>query len=140
MTNRIYPIGKDYIIANGGLITGNVKAMLVSTDPTKGNGRYYTVADTDQFLSIVPAGARRSAGVALTNKTTQNGVYNADPVTFPAVAGDTVQAMILYIDTGTEANSPLIGYFDVLAGFPFLPSGADVQAVWDGGVYKIFAI
>lgn len=140
MANKLYPLGKDYILTNGGIVTGNVKAVLVTTVTSKGANNYYPQSDSDQFLSAVPLASRIAPPIALTNKATNQGAYSADPVTFPAVTGSSTEALVLYLDTGNEATSPLVGYFDTVAGLPAQPSGSDIQIVWDTGATKIFAI
>ena len=141
MANALYPLAKQAMLSPGiDLSAGTVKAMLVSTKSANGAGNFYTYTAAHQFLSDVAAGSIVSAGIVMTTKTVANGVFNADPVTWAAVIGNEVDAIIIYIDTGTSTTSRLIGYFDTLTGFPLTPSGADIQAVWDTGANKIFAL
>jgi hypothetical protein len=56
------------------------------------------------------------------------------------VTGATVEALVLYKDTGTEATSPLILYLDTATGLPFTPNSGDVTISWDNGNSRIFKI
>ena len=156
MANKVWPLAKQAFLSTGiNLLTANLKAMLISTKAANGAGNYYTYSDGDQYLSAVPAGARLTAGVALTTKTvgalaanvpaagavaSPAGTLNADPVVFPAVAGNEADAIILYVDTGTDGTAQLVYYCDTLTGFPLTPSGADIQVSWDVGANKIFTL
>ncbi|WP_217639753.1 hypothetical protein [Arthrobacter sp. ok909] len=70
-----------------------------------------------------------------------NGVFDAADSTFTAVAisgSKTVQALVVYKDTGSAATSPLIAYID---GFTAVtPNGGNITVTWDNGASKIFAL
>lgn len=70
-----------------------------------------------------------------------NGVFDAADSTFTSVAvsgSKTVQALVVYKDTGSAATSPLIAYID---GFTAVtPSGGNITVTWDNGASKIFAL
>ena len=52
----------------------------------------------------------------------------------------TVEAIVLYKDTGTENTSTLIAYIDTGTGLP-TPAGVNSIAVsWDNGANKIFKL
>jgi hypothetical protein len=88
------------------------------------------------------------SSVALTNKTTNHttsalyygGVADADNSVVSAVSGASVEALIIYKDTGTAATSPLILYLDTATGLPFTPNSGDVTISWDNGNSRIFKI
>jgi hypothetical protein len=116
------------------LLTDNIKAVLVDT------GTYTPSSSADQYLSDIAAGARIATSGNLSGKSTTGGVFDADDVTFSAVTGASVEAVVLYKDTGVAGTSRLIAYIDSVTGFPFTPSGADVTIVWDSGANKIFKL
>ena len=68
------------------------------------------------------------------------GVADAADTTFTSVSGDTVEAIVLYKDTGDAATSPLIAYIDTATGLPLTPNGGDVTITWDNGANKIFKL
>jgi hypothetical protein len=68
-------------------------------------------------------------------------VFDADPVTFSSVTGNTVEALVIYKDTGNAATSPLLAYIDtVSSGLPVTPNGGNIVVAWDSGSNKIFKL
>jgi hypothetical protein len=101
--------------------------------------------DLHEFLSDIPAAARVATSDALTNKAvveTEPGraSCDADDVQLIPPAGQTVVAFVIFHDTGTEATSPLIAYFDTMTGLPFTTSGGTVTIVWDNGPGRILTL
>lgn len=135
MPNALYGLGREGFL--GGDIdwdANTVKAVLIDS-------AQYTVAiDTHQFLSDIPAGARIATSAALSSKTKALGVANAANVVFPAVTGASVEAVVLFADTGTPATSRLICYVDTATGLPVTPNGGDINLNWDTGANKIFKL
>jgi hypothetical protein len=62
-------------------------------------------------------------------------VFDANDITITAVSGDTVEAVVLYKDTGSSATSPLLAWFDVSQ---FTPNGSDVTVTFNAS--GLFAI
>lgn len=111
-----------------------IKAQLVDTS-------LYTVnLASHEFLTSIAAGARVGSPVILSNKTVTDGVADADDCLFSLVSGSSVEAVVLYKDTGTEATSRLIAYIDTATGLPFTPSGINQTVVWNSGSNKIFKL
>lgn len=81
-----------------------------------------------------------SASSAFTTKTTAAGVADADDITFTSVSGATVEALVIYQDTGTGTTSRLIAYIDTATGLPATPTGGDISVTWDSGSNKIFKL
>lgn len=69
-----------------------------------------------QYLADIPVSARIAGPVTLTAKATTGGAADAADCTFTSVLGATINAIVLYKDTGTEATSPLIAYIDTATG------------------------
>lgn len=124
--NVVYPKWKEAAIqgsANSSL-AGTVKAYLVDL----GN---YTYSAAHQFLTDLPAPARVGSPQTLASKTYVNGVFDAADLNFPSLVGISVEALILAIDTGTDATSRLVAYIDNATGLPFTPSGVDQPVIWN---------
>lgn len=135
MPNALYDLGREsFLKGEISWNTNNIKAVLVDT------GLYTPNLLTDQFLSSIPAGARVATSANLTGKTTAAGVADADDVTFTAVTGASIEAVVLYQDTGSATTSRLIGYIDTAAGLPVTPSGGDITVVWDSGANRVFKL
>lgn len=125
MANAIYPKWKEALIqasANSSL-GGTVKAALVDTG-------VYTYSAAHQFLSDLTG--RVGTDQTLGTKTYVNGVLDAADTTFPAVTGNTAEAIVLYIDTGVAGTSRLVAYIDTgVSGLPVTPNSGDINITWN---------
>ncbi len=91
-----------------------------------------------QFLTDLPGGARVGSPQTLASKTFVNGVFDAADLNFPGLTGVSVEALVLAIDTGSDATSRLVGYVDTATGLPFSPSGVDQPVVWNAaGIFGL---
>ncbi|MEU0937614.1 hypothetical protein [Embleya sp. NPDC005971] len=134
MANSLYPSAKQAFLSAGiNLTSDTVKAVLVDTGA-------YTYSAAHANLSDVPAPARIATSGALASKTITNGVFDAADVTITGVTGTTVEAIVVYKDTGTASTSSLIAYIDSGTGLPYTPNGADVTISWDNGSSRILAL
>lgn len=114
--------------------TDTIKAVLVDT------GTYSPNLSAHEFLSDVSTGARIATSGAFTGKTTAGGAADANDITFTSVTGASIEAIMLYKDTGTDATSPLIAYIDTATGLPITPNGGDIIVTWDNGANRIFRL
>jgi hypothetical protein len=135
MANTVYPKFKEAALSTGGnLLTGTLKAMLVDTGS-------YTYNAAHQFLSSVAAGARVGTAVTMANKSVASGVFSADNLAFSGlVSAPTIEAIVLYLDTGNEATSQLVAYIDTATGLPTASGQTSVTVTWDTGANKIFRL
>lgn len=137
MSNAIYPKWKGAIMtaaANSALNGGNLKAILVDTAA-------YTYATTHQYLTDIAAGARISTSGNMTGVSVADDVVDADDTTFSLVSGASAEAIVLFIDTGTEGTSRLVVYLDTgYTNLPVTPGGGNIQVAWDNGANKIFKL
>lgn len=111
-----------------------VRALLVNAD------LYAVDLATDEMLADVPVAARVATALVEGRAIDGAGVCDAEDVTFQAVAGAQVDAVVLWLDTGAEGTSRLIAYVDNFTGFPFVPSGSDVTLRWNDGPNRIFKL
>lgn len=132
MANAIYPKAKQkFLDALIDMPTDTIKIALIDTG-------VYTYNSADEFWSSASA-AEIGTSVTLASKTITNGVFDADNVTFTSVTGASVEALIIYKDTGSAATSPLIMYIDVAAsGLPVTPNGNNIDVQFN--VSGIFAL
>lgn len=125
MANKVYPLFKQALIqgTTNAALTGTLKVALVDTGT-------YTYSDSHEFLSSL-TGIVGSAQT-LTTKTYASGVLDAADVTFTTVTGATVEALVLFLDTGTAETSRLVAYFDTgVTGLPVTPNGGNIPIVWN---------
>ena len=133
MADAIYPLYKQSLIdgdANVDLNDLTVKVALVDTGA-------YTYSDTHQFLSSLTG----VVGTAQTivNTTVTDGLFDGDNVTYIGVTGNSVEALVIYIDTGVAGTSRLVAYIDTgVSGLPVTPNGGDITINWNtNGIFKI---
>ena len=135
MANALYDKGREAFLTGGINWSGDsIKAVLVDT------GAYTVNLATHQFLSDIAAGARIAFSANLSAKTVAAGVADAADSLFTAVSGASVEAVVLYKDTGTAGTSALIAYIDTASGLPVTPNGGDITVAWDNGANKIFKL
>ena len=135
MANTLYDYCRQrFLEAQINWMTDTVKVILVSTSA------YTPQTAVHQYLADIPVSARIAGPVTLTAKATTGGAADAADCTFASVSGATINAIVIYKDTGTEATSPLIAYIDTATGLPITPNGGDIIVTWDNGVNKIFRV
>lgn len=134
MANAIYPLYKQALLdasSDVDLNDGTVKVALVDT------GTYTYSASHDFYDDVSSAVVGTPATIA--NTTVTSGTFDGDDVTFSSVSGDTVEALVIYIDTGTAGTSRLVAYIDTgVTSFPLTPNGGDVTISWNAsGIFTL---
>ncbi len=133
MSNVIYPKWKEAVMqaSSNSSLGGTVKAALIDTGA-------YTYSSAHDFWDDASAGVIGTPQT-LASKTYTSGTFDAANVTYTAVSGNTVEAIIIYIDTGTPATSRLVAYLDTgYTGLPVTPNGGDISITWDAaGIFTI---
>ena len=133
MANALYPKWKEALLqftTNNNLSSGTVKVALVTAG--------YTYSSSDQYYSSVSASVVGTPQT-LTSKTYTDGVFDAADVTFTAVTGSQVVSLVIYIDTGNAATSPLVAFIDTsVTNLPVTPNGGDIAITWNAS--GIFAL
>ena len=120
MANALYPLGKKAILdGDVDLLVDTIKVALVDT----GTSSYNAAHD---FYNDISAGVVGTP-VALGTKTTTAGVFDSADPTWTSVSGSTVEAIVIYKDTGTPGTSQLIAWYDTgVTGLPLTPNGGNV--------------
>lgn len=135
MANTLYDAARQrFLEAQINWMTDTIKVILVSTSA------YTAQVGVHQYLSDVASSARIAGPVTLTSKATTGGAADAADCTFVSVSGNSIGAIIIYVDTGVESTSPLIAYIDTATGLPITPNGGDIIVTWDNGTNKIFKV
>lgn len=134
MANALYPKWKEQLLqftANNNMSAGTVKVALIDTGT-------YTYNSANQFWTSASA-ASIGTPQTIGTKTFTNGVFDGADVTFTTVTGASVEALILYIDTGTAGTSPLVAYIDTsVTGLPVTPNGGDISITWNvSGIFSL---
>jgi hypothetical protein len=135
MANTLFDAARQrFLEGQFNWLTDTIKVILVDT------GAYTPQTAIHQYLADIPLSARIAGPVTLTSKATTGGAADGADVTFTSVSGPTIEAIVIYRDTGTEATSPLIAYIDTATGLPITPNGGDIIVTWDNGANKIFKV
>lgn len=133
MANAIYPKYKEALLdglTNIDVNDGTVKVALCDTGTTA----YSAAHDFYDDVSSATVGTPQTIGTT----TVTNGLFDGDNVTFTAVSGATVEALIIYIDTGTPSTSRLVAFIDTATGLPVTPNGGDITVTWDAaGIFQL---
>ncbi len=137
--SALYGLAKQSLLSQSPTIdfdTDTIKAALVISGYTAN-----TATNGHQYFSSV--GTNALATATLTSRTVVGGVFDAADVTFSSVSGSgSINQIIIYKDTGTASNSPLIAVIDSTSSgnIAITPNGGDITVSWDNGASKIFAL
>lgn len=135
MANTLFANARQqFLEAQINWMTDTIKCILVDS------GNYTAQTETHKHLSDISSSARVTQPVTLTAKATTGGAADAADCTFTSVTGNSIEAIVIYKDTGDEATSPLIAWIDTATGLPLTPNGGDVIVTWDNGTNKIFRV
>jgi len=118
------------------LLTSTVKAALIDVT-------VYTYSASHSMWSDAVGAVVGTPGDLLGKTVTNTGVFDADDITFSAVTGPAVGAVIIYVDTGSSVSSPLIAYIDKnIVGNQLLitPNDGDITLQWPNTDNRIFAL
>jgi len=119
LANAIYPAFKAGILqGTWNLSSANIKVALVDS-------AVYTYSSAHDFFNDVASVVANSGNLG--TKTFTGGVFDSADPTFTAVTGAVSEQLILYLDTGTAATSPLIAFYDTgVTGLPVTPNSGDI--------------
>ena len=132
MANALYPLWKAAILqatANSSL-GGTVKIALIDTGT-------YTYSAAHEFLTSLTG--RVGTDQTLGSKTFTNGTFDAADPTWTLVTGATIEALAIYIDTGTAGTSRLVAFLDTgYTGLPVTPNGGNITVTFDAaGIFTL---
>ena len=131
MASALYPKWKENLLqftANNDLDNASLKVALIDTGTYTYNSAHDFYADLSGVVGTPVA--------LTTSRTYTNGLFDAADVTFTSVSGNSVEALVIYVDTGNTATSPLIAYID---GFSAVtPNGGDITVAWNAsGIFQL---
>lgn len=133
MANQLYSKAKEaFLNADIDMADNTIVIALIDTGE-------YSFSASHQFRSDIPNNAV-IATATLGNKTTANGVFDADDATFTSVTGANCEALILFQNSGNPSTSRLIAFIDSATGLPILPNGGDITVAFSSGSNRIFSL
>lgn len=138
MANALYPLFKQSLLAgdanadlDNNTATDGVYAVLVDTGT-------YTYSGAHQFYSSLSGIVGTEQRIA--NPTVVNGLFDGDNVTFTAVSGSTVEAIVIFRkNAGANTTWRLVAYIDTgVTGLPVTPNGGDIVISWNAsGIFQL---
>lgn len=138
MANAIYPLfvqelmkGTSNNLLNSSEGTTGVYCALVDTGT-------YTYSAAHQFYSSLSGVV--GTDQEITSKTQTTGTFDGSDLTFTAVTGNSVEALVLYRkNAGANTTWPLIAYLDTgISGLPVSPNGGNITITWNAsGIFKL---
>lgn len=134
MANALYDNGRQgFLDGSIDWDTDDIRAVLIDT------GVYTVNLATHDFKDDL-SGIIATFPSAFISKTVTAGIADAGNITFSSVSGATVEAIVIYKHTGSDATARLIAYIDTATGLPVTPNGGDITVTWDDGANKIFKL
>lgn len=131
MANAVYPLYKQSLITgaadtdlDGSGATG-VFVALVDTGT-------YTYNAAHEFYSDLSGIVGTDQEIGATKSYT-NGLFDGGDLTYTAVTGATVEALVLYRkNAGANTTWRLVAYIDTgVTGLPVTPNGGDITVTWN---------
>jgi hypothetical protein len=138
MANALYPLWKQE------LLKGTSNALLNSAEGVTGvyaalvDTGTYTYSAAHQFYSSL-SGVVGTDQEILT-KTQVGGTFDGTDLTFTAVTGASIEAIVLYRkNAGASSTWPLICYLDTgVTNLPVTPNGGNITVTWNAsGIFTL---
>jgi predicted aspartyl protease len=138
VANAIYPKWKE------ARLQATANAAL---DGTGATGVYCALIDTGvtgynsahEFYSSISA-AVVGTDQEITTKTYASGLFDGDNLTYTAVSGNSVEALILYVkNAGANTTWRLVAFIDTgVTGLPVTPNGGNITVTWNAsGIFQL---
>ena len=139
MANNLYPIWKKALLDDSSGVNANL-------NETGAEGTYvalidtgtYTYSDAHDFYDDLSGIV--GTDQEITSPTTTGGVFDGANVTFTAVSGATVEALVIYRkNAGANTTWYLCAFIDTgVTGLPVTPNGGDITITWNGsGIFEL---
>lgn len=138
MANAIYPEYKEF------LLSASANVSLDQDDTT--NGPFVALVDTGTYTySSAHDFYNDLSGIVGTDQriatpTVANGTFDGADVTYTAVSGNTVEALVIYRkNSGANTTWKLVCYIDSsVTGLPVTPNGGDITVTWNAsGIFSL---
>lgn len=130
MANAIYPKYKEALLggaANSAITGSGATGLFVALVDTG----TYTYSAAHEFYSSLSGVV--GTDQEITSPTLTNGVVDGGDVTFTAVSGNSVEALVIYRkNAGANTTWRLVAYLDSgQTGLPVTPNGGNISVTWN---------
>lgn len=138
MANAIYPEYKEF------LLSASANVSLTVDDAT--DGPFCALVDTGAYtFSTAHDFFNDLAGIVgtdqrITAPTVANGTFDGSDLTYTAVSGATVEALVIYRhNAGANTTWKLVVYLDTsVTGLPVTPNGGNITVTWNAsGIFTL---
>ena len=137
MANAVYDLWKDLVLEAGtgeaalDLTSATLKVAAIDTGT-------YTFSQAHQFYDDGPEAGTVGTPVTLGSITHLAGTLDTADATFTDLDGTSIEALVLFMDTGTPGTSPLLCYIDTnVTGLPLTTDG-EATVTWDAsGIFDL---
>lgn len=137
MANAIYPKWKEALLgasANSAITGSGTTGLYVALVDTG----TYTYSAAHQFYSSLSGIV--GTDQEITSPTLTAGVVDGGDVTFTAVSGASVEALVIYRkNAGANTTWQLVAYIDTgQTGLPVTPNGGNIVITWNAsGIFSL---
>lgn len=138
MANAVYPLYKGF------LLTAAANVSLDQNDATNGpfcrlvDTGTYTYSAAHDFADDVTGGVGTDQRIS--TPTTSSGTFDGDDLTYTAVTGNSVEALVIYRhNSGANTTWKLVVYIDTsVTGLPVTPNGGNITVTWNAsGIFTL---
>jgi len=138
MANAVYQLYKQSILAADTNVSLNVNTTTDGAYCSLVDTGTYTWSNSHQFFSSL-------SGIVGTDQristpTVTNGTFDGDDLTYTAVTGASVEALVIYRhNSGANTTWRLVLYEDTgVTGLPVTPNGGNIVVTWNAsGIFTI---
>jgi activator of HSP90 ATPase len=138
MANAIYPEYKEFLLSASANVSLNVDDTTDGPFVALVDTGTYTYSAAHDFYSDLSGVVGTDQRIA--TPTVADGTFDGDNVTFTAVSGATVEALVIYRhNAGANTTWKLAAFIDTgQTGLPVTPNGGDITVSWNAsGIFTI---
>lgn len=132
MANAIYPTWKGFRGIAAADVSLNINTVQDGPYVSLVDLGVYTYAATDDFYSDITGVIGTTQRITAPTVAAATGNFDGADVTFTAVSGATVEALVFYRhNAGANTTWKLIAFIDTgQTGLPVTPNGGDIIIAW----------
>lgn len=131
MANAVYPLYKGFLLTAAASVSLNVNDATDGPFVALIDTGLYTYSAAHDFYSDLTGVVGTDQRIA--TPTTVNGLFDGDNVTYTAVTGNSIEALVIYRhNVGANTTWKLVAYLDTgVTGLPVTPNGGDITVTFN---------
>ena len=138
MANAVYPEYKEFLLGASANVSLNVDTTTDGPFCALVDTGTYTYNSAHDFFNDITGVVGTDQRIS--TPTVANGTFDGDNLTYTAVSGSTVEALVIYRkNSGANTTWKLVLYLDTsVTGLPVTPNGGDITVSWNAsGIFTI---